>query len=115
MAVASHEAVQAIHRALLGDALEAASTLGAFLLDDEHTCIAVNEAACRFAGATRQELVGSRIVGFETLPDEHVPSIGGESSIERPDGSRIAVDYRATMTRIGALRYVVVVCWPHYT
>jgi PAS domain S-box-containing protein len=114
MTVASHEAVQAIHRALLGDALEAATTLAAFLLDDEQHCIAVNEAACRLAGLTRQELVGSRIAGFESLPDEHVLGTGGESSIERPDGGRIAVDYRATMTRIGALRYIVVICWAHY-
>lgn len=109
--MASHEAVQAIHRALLGDALDAAASLGAFLLDDERTCVAVNGTACRLTAATRQELVGSRIDGFDPLPDDHLLGTGGETTLERADGTHVAVDYRATATRIGALRYVIVICW----
>jgi PAS domain S-box-containing protein len=116
MAVTSHEAAveatDAIHRALLGDALAAASTLAAFVLEEDGRCVAVNDAACRLCGRSRQQLVGTPIGSFEPQLSELHRGARGRAWLERREGGHANVEYSASATRIGAIPYVVVVCWP---
>lgn len=111
------DATQAIHHALLGDAVGAATTLGALVLDESGRYVAVNDEACRLCGYARAEIVGSPIGSFNPhLAREYhdrvdAPGSGGTTFIERKDGRRIEIGFRASQTRIGALPFLVVVFW----
>ncbi len=111
------EASTMIQQVLLGDALASATDLGAFVLDEHGRYIAVNDLGCELSGYSRQEIVGRRVGEFNPhLARLHARAIegrlGGTTFIERKDGTRVDVAYRASSTRISAMPFLVVVCWP---
>jgi PAS domain S-box-containing protein len=112
------EANAMIQRVLLGDALESATDFGAFVLDEHGRYVAVNDRACELSGYTRDEIVGRTIGEFNPhLAREYAATIedrrrGGFTFIVRKDGERIELAYRASPTRISAMPFLVVICWP---
>jgi PAS domain S-box-containing protein len=113
----SAEAVKVIHRALLGDAFSQATDLGAFVLDEDGCYVAVNDYACTLSGYARSEIIGERIGTFNAhLAAEYGAALAsphrtGRTHIDRKDGRRVPVGYRVSATRLGAMPYLLVVCW----
>ena len=106
-----------IQQALLGEALESAPALGAFVLDDDGRYVAVNAAACELAGYSREELVGRAIGSFNPHVAEEYAAVragrrSGTTWIDRGDGSRVTIEYRASETRVARMPFLLVVCWP---
>ena len=113
----SAEAVKVIHRALLGDAFAQAADLGAFVLDEDGRYVAMNDHACALSGYARSEIIGQSIGTFNPhLAEEYAAAVGarprtGHTHIQQKDGRRIPVGYRVSATRLGAMPYLLVVCW----
>jgi PAS domain S-box-containing protein len=107
-----------IQQALLGDAFEFARDFGAFVLDEHGRYIAVNDRACELSGFDRDEIVGRAIGSFNPhLARQYAEGLarrrlGGRTFIERKDGTRIDVCYRASETRVAKLPFLVVAFWP---
>jgi PAS domain S-box-containing protein len=109
----------AVQETLLGEALEHAP-IGAIVLDENGHYLAVNRAACRLAGCTREELLELSPSDFAAEP-ESVPAkleemargqlTNGTTRIRRRDGSLISIEYRVGATRSGGLPYFVIVFW----
>lgn len=106
-----------IHQALLGDAIDSAATLAAFVLDENGRYLAVNDAACALSGYERSEIVGATIGTFNPhLAQEHTRALaragaGGRTWITTKDGSRVDVEYRTSETRVGRMPFLLVICW----
>jgi PAS domain S-box-containing protein len=115
---AEQTAQDMIQQALLGDALEFARDFGAFVLDEHGRYIAVNDRACELSGFGRDEIVGRAIGSFNPhLARQYADGLanrrlGGRTFVERKDGTRIEVRYRASETRVSKLPFLVVVFWP---
>jgi PAS domain S-box-containing protein len=111
------EARTKIQQVLLGDALEWASDLGAFVLDERGRYLAVNDAACKLVGQSREDVLGLEIGTFNPhLVNEYAAvleqgRVGGETYIERADGERVDLAYRVSTTRVGGMPFLVVICW----
>jgi PAS domain S-box-containing protein len=111
------EARAKIQQVLLGDALEWATDLGAFVLDEDGHYIAVNECACKLVGLSREEILGLEVGTFNPhLVGEYAAvlqegRVGGETFVIRSDGERIDLAYRVSTTRVGGMPFLVVVCW----
>lgn len=106
-----------IQQVLLGDALEWASELAAFVLDESGRYIAVNDAGCELAGLPREEILGAAVGAFHPHLVAEFSAVmsegrrGGETHLERADGTRVEFGYRVSGTKVGGLPYFVVVCW----
>jgi PAS domain S-box-containing protein len=111
----AHEILQQV---LLGDALEFARDFGVFVLDEHGRYLTMNDCACALAGYDRDEVVGREIGSFNPhLAREYAEGLakrrlGGRTFIERKDGTRVEVRYRASETRVSKLPFLVVVFWP---
>jgi len=111
------EARTKIQQVLLGDALEWATDLGAFVLDEQGRYLAVNDAACKLVGLSREEILGLEIGTFNPhLVAEYTDvleqgKVGGETFIVRADGERVDLGYRVSTTRVGGMPFLVVICW----
>ncbi len=112
------EARTHIQQVLLGDALEWATDLGAFVLDESGRYIAVNDCACKLVGTTREEALGLEIGTFNAhLAAEYARvleegRLEGRTYVERSDGSRLDVAYRVSRTKVGGMPFLVVLFWP---
>jgi PAS domain S-box-containing protein len=111
------EAARAIQQALPGDAFASANELGAFGLDEHGRYIAVNEYACELSGYDRDE-IGREIGSFNThLVEEYTAATderrqrGGETHIDRQDGTRVGVGYRTSSTHVSGIPFLLVVFW----
>lgn len=111
------DAARAIQQALLGDAFEQATELGAFVLDEYGRYVAVNAHACELSGYDRDEIVGREIGTFNPhLAAEYAAALEqdrfeGETVFTRKDGTQIDVCFRTTRTRVSGLPFLLVVCW----
>ena len=111
------EARTKIQQVLLGDALEWATDLAAFVLDEDGRYIAVNDYACKLVGLSREEILGLEIGTFNPhLVDEYAlvleqGKIGGETFIVPHGGEPIDLAYRVSTTRVGGMPFLVVICW----
>ena len=115
---AEQSAQDLIQQALLGDALEFARDFGAFVLDEHGRYLTMNDRACELSGFDRDELVGREIGSFNPhLARQYAEGLasrrlGGRTFVERKDGTRVEVCYRASETRVSKLPFLVVVFWP---
>lgn len=100
--------------ALLGEAMECVDSVAVFVWDDDRHYVAVNQAACRLLGRTREEILGMRV--GDMTPDrasplfERVQAGGvhtGTHAFERG-----TLEFMTTQTKIAGLPYMVSVCWP---
>jgi PAS domain S-box-containing protein len=115
---AERSAREMLQQVLLGDALEYARDFGVFVLDEHGRYLTVNDRACELSGYDRDEIVGRAIGSFNPhLARRYAEGLaqrrlGGRTFVERKDGTRIDVCYRASETRVSRLPFVVVVFWP---
>ena len=108
-----------LQMALLGEAAEHLDA-AVFVWDDTRNYVAVNDAACGLAGVTREQLLAMRVGdlspnGYPTpqfRQAQRESKVSGHSTIHRPDGEVIEVDFIAFHSRVAGLPYVVSICWP---
>src|SRR5581483_2630523 len=100
-----------VQQLLLGDALEFAADLAAFVLDEHGRYIAVNDFVCQLTGYTREELLGLEI---GTL-NPHLAvayaerRMSGTTAVRSRTGERVQLRYRASDTKVGGMSFIVVV------
>jgi PAS domain S-box-containing protein len=103
---------------LLGEALAQAVGAAVFVWDEARNYVAVNDAACRLVGLSREELLAMKV--GDMTPDRAAPHfeeaqrrplLRGVSTISRHDGSEVAVEWVTVHTKVGELPYMVSLCW----
>jgi PAS domain S-box-containing protein len=105
--------------ALLGEAVAYAPGVAVFVWDDDRNYVAVNDQACRLVGLERDTLLG-RPVGFASadaasaVVDDVLRRAvtSGRSSLVRPDGTEIELEWVTFRTKVAELPYMASVCWP---
>ena len=100
--------------ALLGEALECTQDASVFVWDEDRNYVAVNQAACRLVGKTREELLGMRVGDMtenraQPLFDE-VQRAGVHTG--RITFGSTTIAFLTCKTRIAGLPYMVSICWP---
>jgi PAS domain S-box-containing protein len=109
-----------LQRVLLGEALDAAG-LAVFVFEDDENYVAVNDAACRLSGYTREELLDLPVRRLAADPDRTLRNLkrvasgertNGTARMLRKDGTVIEVGYRASRTTIAGMPFLVAVYWP---
>jgi PAS domain-containing protein len=99
--------------ALLGEAVDCVGDVAVFVWDEDRHYVAVNQAACRLVGRTRDELLKMRV--GDLTPNrasplfEDVQHAGVHVGVHRFDGG--AVNFLTTRTKIAGLPYMVSICW----
>lgn len=108
-----------VQETLLGEALEHAP-VGAIVLDEDGTYLAVNRLACELTGYSRDELLaggGSMLALDEERFAEAMSRMAsgelqaGTAELRCKDGSTATFEYRVGATRSGGLPFFVVVFW----
>jgi PAS domain S-box-containing protein len=100
--------------ALLGEAIECVDGVAVFVWDDDRNYVAVNQAACRLIGRTREQILGMRV--GDMTPNrasplfEDVQQSGVHTGTHAFEGG--VFEFVTTRTKIAGLPYMVSVCWP---
>jgi PAS domain S-box-containing protein len=111
------DAQRLLQISLLGEAIDGAEQVAVFVWNEERKYVAVNEAACRLVGLTREELIGMPV--GDLSPDgaasdrERVrtaPKLDGLSSFTRRDGTVVELEWTTAHTRVAGLPYMISVC-----
>jgi PAS domain S-box-containing protein len=108
---------QLLQRSLLGEAIDLLEDVAVFVWNEERNYVAVNEAACKVAGLSREELIGMR-VGALTPGDaaEQIEAVrttspfSGASTLVRQDGTEVKLEWTTVHTKVAGLGYMVSVC-----
>ena len=112
----AHELVQ---KSLVGEALEH-GPMAIFVADDDGRYLAVNAYACDLLGYTRDELLELRVTDV-AVNDGAASDYGemqrrgahtGLTILRRKDSTDLAMNFRASQTRVGGMELYVGVCWP---
>jgi PAS domain-containing protein len=110
-------AVDVAQLALLGEAAANVKELAVLVWDDDRHYVAVNDAACKLTGLSREQLLGLRVgdltadhAAADVEAIRHNAVYSGSSSIERSDGA-VPIDWITCHTRIAGLPFMVSVCW----
>jgi PAS domain S-box-containing protein len=111
-----------VQAGLLGEAIDLAPD-AVLVADESMHYLAVNQAACRMLGYTREELLALRTTAVATYPgatgdDDQMPAYGshsGTAMLRRKDGGQVAVSYRAHETMLAGMTVYVAVLWPDET
>jgi PAS domain S-box-containing protein len=105
--------------ALLGEAMANLEGGAVFVWDEDRNYVAVNDAACKLTGLSREEVlelaVGDLTADraaphFEAV--QRVQRTVGRSAIHRRDGGVVEIEWVTFHTRVAELPYMVSVCWP---
>ena len=107
-------AEQLIQTTLLGEAVDAGPAL-VFVADDLMRYVAVNEAACKTLGYTRDELLAMRVtdvVADGEAPGQYYEMVAqgfrhGLATLTCRDGRTVRFAYRAERTTVGGLELFV--------
>jgi PAS domain S-box-containing protein len=115
----SEEPQRILQWALLGEAVDAAEGTAVFVWNDERHYVAVNEAACRLVGISREELTGMPVghlspggAAEEMDRVRRSSLLRGSSSFTRRDGERIEIEWVTLHTRVAGLEYRISLVWP---
>jgi PAS domain S-box-containing protein len=108
-----------VQAGLLGEAIDRAPDL-VLVADESMRYLAVNQAACRLLGYTREELLRLRVTDVVTYPgaaeeyDEMMAHRGktGTAVLCRKDGEPVAASYRAHETKLAGMTVYVAILWP---
>jgi PAS domain S-box-containing protein len=111
-----------VQAGLLGEAIDRAPD-AVLVADESMRYLAVNQAACRLLGYTREELLALRLTDVATYPgaseeyDELMSRRGkvGTAVLRRKDGTAIAACYRAHETKLAGMTVYVTILWPDET
>jgi PAS domain S-box-containing protein len=105
--------------ALLGEAVGCLEPAAVFVWNEDRHYVAVNDAACRLVGMTRDELLGMRVGsrspgGAEREFDltRETPLETGRSTFTSASGDEVELEWLTMHTRIAGLPHMVSVCWP---
>jgi PAS domain S-box-containing protein len=119
MTISPGRADPQLQRALLGEALDTAD-LAVFVFEDDEHYVAVNEAACKLSGYTREELLELPVRGLAADPERTLRNLkrvaagertSGRARMRRKDGDVIDVEYRAARATIAGMPFLVAVYW----
>jgi PAS domain S-box-containing protein len=108
-----------VQAGLLGEAIDRAPD-AVLVADESMRYLAVNQAACRLLGYTREELLALRIADVATYPDasdeyEELMARRGKTGtavLKRKDGTAFAACYRAHETKLAGMTVYVAILWP---
>ena len=108
-----------VQAGLLGEAIDRAPD-AVLVADESMRYLAVNQAACKLLGYTREELLALRMTDVATYPeagreyDEMMYRRGktGTAVLRRKDGEQIAASYRAHETKLAGMTVYVAILWP---
>jgi PAS domain S-box-containing protein len=108
-----------VQAGLLGEAIDRAPDV-VLVADESMRYLAVNQAACRLLGYTREELLKLRMTDIATSPgaaadyDEMMSrrSTTGTAVLRHKDGTAIAASYRAHETKLAGMTVYVAILWP---
>jgi PAS domain S-box-containing protein len=111
-----------VQAGLLGEAIDRAPD-AVLVADESMRYLAVNQAACRLLGYTREELLALRVSDVAAYPgasdghDEMMSRRGktGTAVLRRKDGEQIAAAYRAHETKLAGMTVYVAILWPDET
>ena len=102
---------------LLGEAVAHTANVAVFVWDEDRNYVAVNDAACRLTGRTRDELLRMRV--GEMSPDGAEPHFTdaqgsrlllGSHKVLREDGE-VEIEWVTCHTTVAGLPYLVSFCW----
>jgi PAS domain S-box-containing protein len=108
-----------VHRSLLGEAVDAMSSVAVFVWDEDRNYVAVNDAACAVTGLTRAQLIGMPV--GDMSPDRAADMIAatqresllrGRTTFTRGDKATVELEFVTVHARIAGLPYMVSMCWP---
>jgi PAS domain S-box-containing protein len=108
-----------VQAGLLGEAIDRAPD-AVFVADESMQHLAVNQAACRMLGYTREELLALRLTEIATYSQptgEHHDVVAhgrrsGTAMLRAKDGSQVEVAYRAHETKLAGMTVYLSVVWP---
>ncbi|HEY2327499.1 MAG TPA: PAS domain-containing protein [Gaiellaceae bacterium] len=107
-----------VHQSLIGEGMEGIRDVAVFVWDDERRYVAVNDAACRITGLSREALIGMPVGGMtadraaDTVEQvRQVPLLTGTTTFTRGDGIDVELEFVTAHTRIAGLPFMVSVCW----
>ena len=111
-----------VQAGLLGEAIDRAPD-PVLVADESMRYIAVNQAACRFLGYTREELLALRMTDVAVHPEardeyEEMMSRRGKSGtvvLRCKNGDEVAAAYRAQETKLAGMTVYAVILWPDET
>ena len=111
-----------VQAGLLGEAIDRAPD-AVLVADESMRYLAVNQAACRLLGYTREELLTLRVSDVATSPgasDDHDGTRSrrgqtGTAVLRRKDGEQIAAAYRSHETKLAGMTVYVAIFWPDET
>jgi PAS domain S-box-containing protein len=108
-----------VHRSLLGEAVDALTTVAVFVWDEDRHYVAVNDAACTFTGLSREQLIGMPVGDMsidgakQTMSEaKKQPLLQGTTAFTRGDGVEVELEFVTVHTRIAGLPFMVSFCWP---
>jgi PAS domain S-box-containing protein len=108
-----------VQAGLLGEAIDRAPD-AVLVADESMRYLAVNQAACRLLGYSREELLTLRATDLATSPeaaDEYGRMMThrtktGTAVLRRKNGTAIAAAYRAHETKLAGMTVYVAILWP---
>jgi PAS domain S-box-containing protein len=108
-----------VQAGLLGEAIDRAPD-AVLVADESMRFLAVNQAACRLLGYTREELLALRTTDVATYPganEEYDELMAhrtktGTAVLKRKDGTAVAAVYRAHETKLAGMAVYVAILWP---
>jgi PAS domain S-box-containing protein len=108
-----------VQAGLLGEAIDRAPD-AVLVADESMRYLAVNQAACRLLGYTREELLALRATDVAThagTTDEYDAMMArrgasGTTVLRRKDGTELAAAYRAHETKLAGMTVYVTILWP---
>ena len=105
-----------VQAGLLGEAIDRAPD-AVLVADESMRYLAVNQAACRLLGYTREELLSLRMTDVSSYHDEHDElmshkSTTGSAVLRRKDGEELAAAFRAHETKLAGMTVYVTILWP---
>jgi PAS domain S-box-containing protein len=108
-----------VQAGLLGEAIDRAPD-AVLVADESMRFLAVNQAACRLLGYTREELLTLRTSDIASYPDAKDDSDElmahrtktGTAVLKHKDGTAIAAAYRAHETKLAGMAVYVAILWP---
>jgi PAS domain S-box-containing protein len=105
-----------VQAGLLGEAIDRAPD-AVLVADESMRYLAVNQAACRLLGYTREELLALRTTDVATASDEQADvmahrSTSGTTVLRKKDGSQLSAAFRAHETKLAGMTVYVTILWP---
>jgi PAS domain S-box-containing protein len=107
-----------VQAGLLGEAIDRAPD-AVLVADESMRYLAVNQAACRLLGYTREELLSLRMSDVATYPgagDDYDEIMSRRSKVgtvvlRRKDGTEVGAAYRAHETKLAGMTVYVAILW----